>query len=205
MIHDVTFNRKISHSCFIVQQANLMTDLPEPEELMCQELRPQSQMVKMVPNAHRSNMWWHKNMTDRFSFLQNIPDVDTKSSDTVNRSILLPFHCDWTFVEICVFVWFEYSGQTRNFCVAQAADYICMDTPITYNDLIPTQWDNTFLNIIPFLKVSLSVLVLIHLEVCRSTCLICCGGVFFKRSLPTCWGREWRISVLSSSALATQP
>lgn len=56
-------------------KVNLMTDLPGREELMCQELWPQSQL--------------------------NIPDIDNKYPNT-------------------------------------AADYICMDTPITYKDLIPT-------------------------------------------------------------------
>ncbi|XP_065137124.1 tumor protein p53-inducible protein 13 [Paramisgurnus dabryanus] len=56
-------------------KANLDTDLPASEELMCQKLWPQSQM--------------------------NIPDIDTKYP-------------------------------------IQASDYICMDTPITYNDTIPT-------------------------------------------------------------------
>ncbi|XP_056613042.1 tumor protein p53-inducible protein 13 [Triplophysa dalaica] len=54
---------------------NLTTDLPEPEELICQELWPQSQI--------------------------DIPDIDTKY-------------------------------------VRTGAVYICMDTPITYHDVIPT-------------------------------------------------------------------
>ncbi|XP_077064480.1 tumor protein p53-inducible protein 13 isoform X1 [Siphateles boraxobius] len=56
-------------------KTNLVTDLPGPEELVCQELWPQSQTI--------------------------IPDIDTKH-------------------------------------IIKAADSICMDTPITYNDRIPT-------------------------------------------------------------------
>ncbi|KAL1260817.1 hypothetical protein QQF64_008644 [Cirrhinus molitorella] len=56
-------------------KTNLVTDLPRPDELVCQELWPQSQT--------------------------NMPDIDTKHT-------------------------------------LKAADYICMDTPITYNDRIPT-------------------------------------------------------------------
>ncbi|XP_016414117.1 uncharacterized protein LOC107744806 [Sinocyclocheilus rhinocerous] len=56
-------------------KTNLVTDLPGPDELLCQELWPQSQT--------------------------NMPDIDTKHT-------------------------------------IKAADYICMDTPITYNDRIPT-------------------------------------------------------------------
>ncbi|XP_048016928.1 tumor protein p53-inducible protein 13 isoform X1 [Megalobrama amblycephala] len=56
-------------------KTNLFTDLPGPEELVCQEHWPQSQT--------------------------NIPDTDTKH-------------------------------------IIKAADSICMDTPITYNDRIPT-------------------------------------------------------------------
>lgn len=56
-------------------KTNLVTDLPGPDELLCQELWPQSQT--------------------------NMQDIDTKHT-------------------------------------IKAADYICMDTPITYNDRIPT-------------------------------------------------------------------
>ncbi|XP_067306707.1 tumor protein p53-inducible protein 13 [Pseudorasbora parva] len=56
-------------------KTNLLTDLPGPDELECQELWPQSQ--------------------------KNIPDIETKH-------------------------------------IIKAADSICMDTPITYNDRIPT-------------------------------------------------------------------
>lgn len=59
-------------------KTNLVMDLPGPEELLCQELWPQSQL--------------------------NVPDTDTNH-------------------------------------IVEASDYICMDTPIKYNESLPTHGD----------------------------------------------------------------